>query len=230
MSATLYDLPISEQESLVERIAQACNARGIATTNVLAITMQENRSSNFSSLIIDFESRRILANYPIAAPLSVYREITVGNLLVCYSANLDTVGIVDGASSSSSSSSSVSAFCCSRLTPYRPRTTSSDHYFADFFAGRGSHPDVVFEVKEQVDNGPLLSTRYWKLADGSRQQVQGPFSSKRHVYKNMKCSTHNRFYAIDLYNASNASSWNAHHMRIVPFTKVVQSVIDQFLQ
>lgn len=67
-----------------------CKARGIPTTGVLAMTVQKNRTSNFSSAIIDFENEMILSHYP-ADELSSYKETSEGSFLVSYLANLDVV-------------------------------------------------------------------------------------------------------------------------------------------
>lgn len=67
-----------------------CKARDIPTTGVLAITVQKNRTTEFSSAIIDFEHEEVLSHYP-ADKLDNYNEKTEGDFLVAYLANLEAV-------------------------------------------------------------------------------------------------------------------------------------------
>lgn len=48
----------------VDRIYKYFQARGIPTSGVGAITVQKNRTSKFSSLVLDFDRGEILDLYP----------------------------------------------------------------------------------------------------------------------------------------------------------------------
>ena len=99
-----------------------------------------------------------------------------------------------------------------------------------FLSERGNVPGTIFEVKAQVDNGPLLSTKYYSLLDNEVVEQEGEFTQKIHAFKNYKCRAHDRFYAVDLYKAKNSSTYNRHHMRLNPFTKVNKAVLNAFFK
>ena len=67
--------------------------------------------------------------------------------------------------------------------------------------GHGSS-SFIFEVLRQVDNGPMISTKYYKLCNGVRQEVRGPFNHRVHSFKNFKCNSHNLFFGINLYRVT----------------------------
>ncbi|KAJ1631967.1 hypothetical protein T492DRAFT_1143712 [Pavlovales sp. CCMP2436] len=107
-------------------------------------------------------------------------------------------------------------FCCD--VPFKPRRLDADATFFDFMRGTGNHPNVVYEVKEQVDQGPLLSTKYYKLCNDNIEEIEDKnFAQKFHAFKNFKCAQHNRFYSVDLYREGNDAGSNFHHMRLNPF-------------
>jgi hypothetical protein len=86
---------------------------------------------------------------------------------------------------------------------------------------------VVFEVKRQVNNGPILSVKYFQLLDGHLVQVHGQSTQKLHAFKNYKCASHDLFYGVDLYLAGEDSGYNQHHMRLHPFEARNASIMQQ---
>lgn len=66
---------------------------GIPTIRVLAITVQLNHSTDFCSLIVNFDENTILSHYPKSDELSKYKEIKVGNYLVCYHGDHEQVAL-----------------------------------------------------------------------------------------------------------------------------------------
>ena len=105
-------------------------------------------------------------------------------------------------------------FCCDSMGLYHPRRTAHDTTFRNFVDGVGSVTGLVFQVKKQVDNGPMISEKYFTLRNGASTEVKGSFNQKVHAYKNYKCTKCNRFFGVDLYKESNAVGSNYHHMRV----------------
>jgi hypothetical protein len=68
-------------------IEKFCKNNSISTTNILAITVNCNYSSEFSPLIVDWENYEVIPNYPTQF-LKDYKELKVGNLMICYIENL----------------------------------------------------------------------------------------------------------------------------------------------
>ena len=89
-------------------------------------------------------------------------------------------------------------------------------------------PGFVFEVKTQIDNGPLVSNKYYTLHGSVVTEQHGKFTQKVHSFKNYKCQEHGLFYAVDLYKADNSKTYNYHHMRLNPFTKINEDVLSAF--
>ena len=229
---------------LVNKLRSFCAKHRIATVRTLIITIQKNRTTSFASLVVDFEAGRIMKHYPIMD--IPYRELRVGNFNVCFADDLQQQ--TEDATTCTPQQqqprpdlalpkdAEEKPFCCSSsgLSAHRPRTVTYESAFAGFVAGRGNYPDIVFEVKRQVNNGALLSTKYYQLlhdgyVDVTRTGEDGKFSAKIHSFKNYICARHNLFFAVDLYSARKGPSsegYNYHHMRLNPFTRIVDSVLD----
>eukprot|EP01137_Pigoraptor_chileana_P012403 Opistho-2@64777 len=142
-----------------------------------------------------------------------------GEVIVGYKIGLSRDGVSASTASSELASPDGASFpCCSQMCDYRPQRLDKEELFTSFKNERGSAPGIVFELKTQVDNGPLLRTDYYKLVDGRRIKVSNEYHSKLHAYKNYKCTSHNLFFAVDLRSDSSAT-YNTHHMRINPFTQ-----------
>lgn len=63
--------------------------------------------------------------------------------------------------------------------------------------------DQVFQVTRQVDNGPDISTNYYKLKEGRRIKLDLTDSTslnKIHSFKNYKCRKHGLFFKVNLYS------------------------------
>ena len=97
------------------------------------------------------------------------------------------------------------------------------------FISKAGTSGYVFEIKKSINNGALLWTKYFTVTDGTIAELEGEFSQKAHAFKNYKCDKHNLFYNVDLYEKSGKSSYNYHHMRLVPFTKLNKEFYNQFM-
>lgn len=111
-----------------------CKEKNIATKGVLAITIQQNRTGEFCSLIIDMDSRTIADMYPVD-DLSDYKEGSIrkgatGQFLYCYHANLDPSKLESKSFPVKVEESiSKAPFCCSSLKLYKPCRTAHDDKF-----------------------------------------------------------------------------------------------------
>ena len=211
-----------DDAEVASRLKGWCEENGVPTHGVLVMTIQENRSTEFASVVVHMDEQKVLPNFP-ADGLSSYTEVRQGSLLVCYKAGLSLPPSFGAdAPSLGSIGSAGGPFGCnpSEVLPYKHRPTAHDRAFRDFVQGSGHHPNLIFEVKTQVDNGPLLSTKYYTLANGTRTEVEATFTQKVHAYKNYRCPSKNLFFAVDLYRADESTGRNYHHMRLNPFTKM----------
>jgi len=221
-------MPADQQIQLIDQLQNVCRRLRINTGGVLAVTIQRNRTSHFTSLIVDFPAQVILTHYPDPDALQGYRELQVGSFLIALKEDLPAIEIT--AVVEEEEGVPNSPFCCPNLQPFKPRVIALEKHFTDFLREVGNYPEVVFEVKNQIDGGALLSTTYWQLLQNKRRPIEGEFSRKMHAFKNYKCLIHNRFFGLDLYKLSNESGYNYHHMRMNPFTKVVPEVFEQFVR
>ena len=217
-----------DDSTIVAGLKSWCEMNSVPLGGVLVITIQENCTTEFTSLVVDMDNEKVLPNFPADA-LTSYKEIRLGSLLVCYKAGL----VLPNSFSTDASlpqHEAAGPFGCapSELTPYKHRSTANDCAFRDFVQGSGHHPNLIFEVKKQVDNGPLLSTKYYQLKDGVVTEVQGPFTQKVHSFKNYKCASKDLFFGVDLYRADQSAGGNYHHMRLNPFTKLNPEILGSF--
>lgn len=203
--------------SVVEQIRDLFQKRGISTRNVGLVTLQRSRGQEFCSAVVDFENDRVMDVYPLRKLPGDYQEFSVGDVLVCYKEDLPVVELEEG-----KVPDSFSFPCCDGMSGYRIRRLDKDMYFTQFYAQRGSIPGIIFEVKRQVDNGPILDTTYFELSDGERVVHPGPFSRKLHAFKNYKCTKCHLFFSVDLYTKT--GGYNSHHMRLNPFTKNIEQL------
>jgi hypothetical protein len=243
----------SRFSALLDPLREFCEQQGLKTDKVLALTIQKNRTTEFSSLIVNFTSGNILEVYPDRDACSIYKEGRLNNgptdYLYCYNDALPIRGdeneLILGASKPSTVQPAAAdreqeqgPFCCTAIQSYKPRATAHDTAFQSLRDGRGHHPNLVFEVVTQVDNGPILSTKYFKVEDNQRKEIRGEtFTQKVHAFKNYKCGSHRLFYAVNLYRPNGAGSGssvnvgsNYHHMRLNPHTKVNEAFLTQFFK
>ena len=88
-----HDASILLEEEILKQLEKVCIKRNIKTKQVLAITIQRNRATEFSALIVDFENSKLLPNYPIEM-LNDYKELAVGDLLVCSKEGMKVIPLV----------------------------------------------------------------------------------------------------------------------------------------
>ncbi|OJD36007.1 mfs multidrug transporter [Diplodia corticola] len=130
-------------------------------------------------------------------------------------------------------------FCCPDTRPYRPRALSHEPKFTVFMkwaafpreataqsAGEQDdklaalgYPHVIQLVK-QVNFGPLEAKRYFAATNKGDEEdafVEVTESDliaanykKLNAYKNFKCSNHNKFFEVNVYEKD---PFNAHHWR-----------------
>ena len=116
------------------------------------------------------------------------------------------------------------------MASYKNCSTAHDDLFTDLVNGRGHHPDLVFEVIRQVNNGPKVNTKLWTLQNGSLEEVfyneQQPLQ-KKHVNKNYKCVQHGLFFAVYIY-VSRSTVYNGHHMRLYCYDRENPQLFDEF--
>ncbi|KAL1623447.1 hypothetical protein SLS54_004436 [Diplodia seriata] len=131
-------------------------------------------------------------------------------------------------------------FCCSDSQPYRPRTLSHERKFTTFLKWAAfprettaqspgeqgdklaslGYPHVI-QMVTQVNFGPLEGKRYFAAAgreDDEEAFVEVTESDliaanykKLNAYKNFKCSSHNKFFEVNVYEKDPV---NAHHWRL----------------
>ena len=77
-----------DDEATVTKVQSFCERREISTKGALALTIQKNRTGEFSSLILHFGESKIEQVFP-ADDLQTYDEGRVGEFLFCYHADLD---------------------------------------------------------------------------------------------------------------------------------------------
>ncbi|KAI1715780.1 hypothetical protein Ddc_10848 [Ditylenchus destructor] len=215
----------------VNRLKLFFDKNGISTKNVAIVTIQKNRTTEFSTLVANFDACDVIPNYPIPQD---YREMSLPKGLpmsqcqwnIAYKEALP----VPQFNRNEPNKVFSKPFCCSGIAPYKARNVSLEGAFRDFVNGSGDHQNIVFEVKCQIDNGPVLYTDYFQLTDNKVAQVMGPFTNKKHTFKNYKCQTHNLFYGVDVYDKGNVVGHNFHHMRLNPFTKINAELMEEFFR
>ena len=222
---------MENESECLKRLRDVCHTQGIDTNGVVAITIQRNYTSQFASFIVNFatDNPTLASHYP-AEFTTVYTEGRVGPFLYAYQEKLDATILPACVDHDAARPFGSTPFCCHRIAPYRNRRTSMDREHRSFLASEGSTPRLVYSVKEQVDHGPMISTRHFTLTDGVIDEVRGTFTEKQHAYKNYKCTTHNRFFGLDLFTADGSVSHNSHHMRVNAFTHPNEKVLRDFLE
>ncbi|KAJ5193616.1 hypothetical protein N7491_000947 [Penicillium cf. griseofulvum] len=133
-----------------------------------------------------------------------------------------------------------SIFCCSSPSPYRPAHLSHEAKFdpfiawakrsesspsadsASFFQNPDNPPPYAVQFVRQVNFGAIEAKRYFiprPKANGGRVEfveiteqdlIAGNFQ-KLNSYKNFKCTMHNKFFEVNLYQKDPI---NRHHWRL----------------
>jgi hypothetical protein len=217
-----------DSSSDAEIIIGFCERNGIAVDgeHVLAVTVQKNLSTEFVSAIVDTKSRTLLPNFPTVDLLSTYTERRFGDFIVVFNNKLPHPTPLPAPAVELSGSDGDSApLCCGAIKVDKNRRLDREQLFVDFVASSGNHPEIIYEVKRQITNGPLLSTKFFKLTNSTLTPITGEFQHKLHAYKNYKCTVHDLYFAVDLYSATARA--NHHHMRLNPFTKVSSAMLAE---
>ncbi|KAL8706817.1 MAG: hypothetical protein Q9201_000188 [Fulgogasparrea decipioides] len=123
-------------------------------------------------------------------------------------------------------------FCCSSISPYRPRQLDHEAKFRTFTRWAGlqttslvpvggslvSSAPYAIQLAKQINYGPQESIRYFvpasngsDFAEATENDLLKSNFEKLNSYKNFRCGKHNRFFEINLYQKNPT---NAHHWRI----------------
>ncbi|KAF2252912.1 hypothetical protein BU26DRAFT_537916 [Trematosphaeria pertusa] len=118
-----------------------------------------------------------------------------------------------------------SIFCCSSVQPYKNKRLSHESKFTAFMAqpsdaARPASSSYAVQVVKQVNFGPLESKRYFTANDSVSGEdgfvevaeqwlIDGNFQ-KLNTFKNFKCSAHNEFFEVNVYQKD---PLNSHHWR-----------------
>jgi len=226
----------------IDKLLKFCQEQNISTKCVLMITIQKNRTDQFSSFVVDLQNRETFPVYPQPSEPFRYQEKKVNDFNICYYENLSrppaAVRVVPTVCESP-------PFCCDGIVGYQPKTLdrSKEEMFNQLRARQGSVPGIVFSVRRQIDNRTEMVTRHFMLADGKLTEVFGTFQKvqvciKRelhvavqvHAFKNYKCKTHGLFFGVDLYRTAESVGTNKHHMRLNPFTQLNDAFLSEFFQ
>ncbi|KAJ5793723.1 hypothetical protein N7457_000322 [Penicillium paradoxum] len=131
-----------------------------------------------------------------------------------------------------------SIFCCSSPYPYRPTHLAHEAKFdpfiawakrsesslssksASFFRDPDNLPAYAVQFVRQVNFGAIEAKRYFIPSPGGsglgfieineQDLIIGNFQ-KLNSYKNFKCTTHNKFFEVNLYQKDPV---NKHHWRL----------------
>lgn len=215
-----------EKNKTLEKLELFCKENDISTSGICAFTFQQNRTGLFASIIVNWDSMVILNNYPLEN-LNNYQEKKLPrDVLMCYKTHLPELPKYEQPVQTSIEKSFP---CCNSMLPYQSRVISKEAYFTDFINCKGSRPNIVYELKKQINNGPLIDTVYYELIDDQRHILNGNFTTKIHAFKNYRCLRCNLFFSIDLYHKDSTNrGYNYHHMRLNPFTKGIEN-LDSFI-
>ena len=102
---------------IISKIRDLCSKHNLSTEGIGIFTFQKNRSTTYSSVIIDFANDSILPNYPLEQ-LNDYKEIKLPNgVLLCYKTELPPIEFARSGEKEYASSFP----CCSNMISYRNR-------------------------------------------------------------------------------------------------------------
>ncbi|KNG81128.1 hypothetical protein ANOM_010186 [Aspergillus nomiae NRRL 13137] len=129
---------------------------------------------------------------------------------------------------------STPIFCCTHISPYRPRILDQESKFNEFlewahwtvmsevssdYDTSSAAPEYAVQLVKQVNYGPLESKRYFIprrdlsgaefIEVGEQWLIEKNFE-KLNSYKNFRCALHNKFFELNLYQKSPV---NTHHWR-----------------
>lgn len=190
-------------------------------------TIQKNRTTKYSSLVIDMDTDRVYPNYPSEDDLHGYSKESAGCFIYRFKDGLDTS--VFRSKVQGVSTHSEKPFCCSDLKPFRARDLNKEEYFSDFFNSFGTRSDVVYEVNRQVYHGDGISKKFFKLENGVTSVLNRKFSQKVHSFKSYTCFHHNLFFTVDLFRAQNIENDSKfHHLCLNPFTNIDFELLNDF--
>ncbi|KAF2681904.1 hypothetical protein K458DRAFT_406114 [Lentithecium fluviatile CBS 122367] len=122
-----------------------------------------------------------------------------------------------------------SIFCCSSVQPYKNKRLTEEAKFRPFLTWaefpkestvETPGPDIstsifVIQFVKQVNFGPLEGKRYFVFKDDvfvevTEQWLIDANFQKLNAFKNFKCSAHNKFFEVNVYQKDPV---NTHHWR-----------------
>jgi hypothetical protein len=210
-----------------------CQLVGIETIGICAYSIQENRNTFSCSIIIDWTNNIILTHYP-SVFVGEYEEKQYKKLLICYKINLPRVLSNNNDyeykpiknDCEIRKTIGITFPCCEQMVEYRNIKTAYDEQFYDFKlqSPNANYEKFIFEVKRQINNGPLLDKAQYALKNGTRYIMNGVHKQKKHAYKNYICTKCNLFFGVDLCLSSNENEYNHYHLRLNPYTTNPQNL------
>lgn len=140
-----------------EKVKQICEKLCIPMSHIVVLTVQKNWTTDFFSVVVDFDTKTIIPLFG-AEISSGYKEMKFGDFNIEYQTDLLSSGAENKSVDPSKhlvNLGTSSPFCCQSIQPYKNRYLDQESHFQNFMKGNGSS-NYVFEVKRQVNNGPLL--------------------------------------------------------------------------
>lgn len=116
---------------IIAAVETYCTHKNIPTTDTTIITASKNRVGTFSSIVVDWTNRRILANYP--REVAHYNETREGEDFVTW-ASVPTLEMTDAGGAdlhlnTENSGVNLWPFCCKKIAPYRARHLDLENHF-----------------------------------------------------------------------------------------------------
>ncbi|OTB01877.1 hypothetical protein M426DRAFT_14031 [Hypoxylon sp. CI-4A] len=132
---------------------------------------------------------------------------------------------------------SLDIFCCTSISPFRPRMLDHEAKFTDFMrwarAQKSSaHDDssatvvssapYAVQLVRQINYGPQESVRYFAPLNGGSSFIEATEDDlvksnfkKLNSFKNFRCTPHDKFFEINLYqrNPTNGHHWRSNLAR-----------------
>ena len=118
-------------------------------TGILLMTIQKNRTGEFTSVVVNVDNQSLMPKYPkeIDGEIATERKLDNGKYIVSYfhkpqiqARKLEAVV----------ESGEDQPFCCNSIRPYRAIRTDKEQMFNQFMEKRGTVQDRFFEVHTYV--------------------------------------------------------------------------------
>ena len=148
----------SSSEFSFEKVKQVCEKLSIPMEHVLVLTVQKNWTTQFFSVCVDFDKKDVLKLYGSELQ-SMHKEMKYQGFNIEYATGLPPTGASDKETDFGKhcvNMGTSNPFCCCNLMSYKNRYLDQESAFHSFMDGTGDSGNYVFEVRRQVNNGPIL--------------------------------------------------------------------------